>query len=54
MYKIVGYEEGNREHKISIEVFRTEANAMKFCECMNWIYNDGCKEYAMDIEREEN
>lgn len=52
MWNVVGYERGNKEHKIIIEPHMTEAQAMKMCEAWGWFYDDGCKTYGMDIEEE--
>ncbi len=52
-WNVVGYERGNKDHKIIIEPHLTEAQALKMCEMWGWFYDDGCKSYGMDLEKEE-
>lgn len=50
MFNVIGTDENGKE--VIIETNMTEANAFKFCEGCNWIYDN---KYKLDIrpEREE-
>ena len=37
-------------NKIVVEVGMTEANALKYCESMDWVYDDGVCSYTLDME----